>query len=295
VALVLGTLDAFAGFAAAGAFLVTLLATGALTSMDGVRGAFGVAALWFALPLLAGETRPLRRQPTRSAAERWYRAGDFVILPPLGAWLTFKLVKALPGLYGHSIPLASYAGRIALVAGGALLARLVIEEIATWLYPVRLSDVTPGKLPSPATSQKLASILVKTGFFVFVAVPFVGVRPELFVGAALFALPQVAKLGEKRLPNATWLHRVVPTGLVKVTALVVVGFYAAEYLARHIHDHARLAAAGFVALSVPPALIGLLALLGREGRTARPTWRRRTAGATTVVVAGLVIYRLSVV
>ncbi|MDP9102259.1 MAG: hypothetical protein M3N21_08970, partial [Actinomycetota bacterium] len=295
VALALGAVDAFAGAAAACAFIVTLLATGAISSSDGLRGALGVAALWFALPLLTGETRPLRRQPLRTAAQRWYRAGDFVVLPPLGAWLTFKLIKALPGLYGHAIPLGQYAGRIALVAGVALLMRLTVEELATRLYPVRLTEVTPEALPAASTAQRLASVALKTTFFVFVAIPFVGVRPELAIGAGLFAFPQFVKPWESRLPKVTWLHRVLPRGIVKITALVVIGFYAAAYLGRHIHDTSQLAAAGFLALSVPPAVIALLGLVAPAAPAPPATWRRRALGAATVSVAGLVIYRLSVV
>ena len=292
-AVVLGTMDAFAGMTAATAFLATLFATGALNSPDGVRGALGVAALWFALPLLAGETRPLRRQPTRSRVERWYRAGDFVVLPPLGAWLTYKLVKALPGLYGHSIALSGHAGKIAVIAGGALLLRLIIEETTTWLYPFRLMEVSTSSLPDASTRQKVVSIAIKTSFFAFVAMPFVGVRPELFIGAALFALPQLARLWEKRIPKRSWMHRLLPRGIVKVTALVVVGYYAAQYIGHHFHDHAKLAATGFVALSVPPATLALLALFA-DGSEGRASWWHRAAGAVTVALSASIIFRLSV-
>lgn len=294
-ALVLGTLDAFAGAAAAVGFLGTLLATGALDSGDGVRGALGVAALWFALPLLAGETRPLRRPRAQSRLDNWSRAGDFAILPPLGAWLVFKLVKALPGLFGHAVVLSQYAGRIALVAGGALLLRLVVEETATRLYPVRLVQVSAPVPAPPAVGQRLAAIAFKTCFFLFVALPFVGLRPELFLGAALFALPQLGKVWEQRIPKLAGVGRVLPTGVVKLTALVVVGFYASRYLATHLHDHARLAAVGFVALSVPPALLGVLGLVGKDHAVDRSHWRHRVVGMATVVVSGWVIYRLSVV
>jgi hypothetical protein len=294
IALVLGTLDAFAGAAAAIAFMSTLLATGAIDSTDGLRGALGVAALWFALPMLAGETRPLRRPAARTTVERWYRAGDFVVLPALGAWLTLKLVKALPGLFGHSIDLADYAGRIALVAGAAILGRLLLEEIATWLYPVRLTEVSAPALGSTSMRQKLGAIAVKTGFFLFVALPFVGLRPELFVGAVLFALPQLLKLWDKRIPKRSWLYRLMPRGIVKVTALVVIGFYLGQYIAEHITNTAKLAATGFVVMAIPPAAIGLLTLFGKEPASGRSSWLQRAIGAVTVVTAGIVVYQLSV-
>lgn len=294
IALALGVLDALAGMLAGSAFLLTLVATGGLNSTDDIRGAMGVAALWFALPLIAVELRPFRRTLGRTAADVWYRAGDYVVLPLLGWWLTFKLVKALSGLYGHAVPLAEGAEQLALVAALAILARLLIEDVAAGLYPARLSDVLPKKLPSPPTSQKLLAVATKVSLFVFVSVPFVGWRPELFIGAALFALPQVLKIWDAKLPNFPKLHRVVPAGLVKLTGLVVAGLLISDMLKSRIDDPAKMAATGFVVLAIPATVQGLLGLIAREGPKPQQTWAHRAVGAILVIIAGAALYTLTV-
>jgi hypothetical protein len=293
IAVAIGTLDAFAGFAAAVAFLVTCLLAGPVTA-EAVRGSVGVASLFFVLPLLANEARPLRRPRAHTTIGLWHRAGDFFVLPPLGAWLVWRLVKALPALYGHVVPISEHAGLIGIVAGLAVLIRLVLEDHATWLHPDRLEAVAAHELPEPALLQSLIGILAKAVFFVFVAEPFVTVGPALVIGGVLFLLPAALAFYRHRLPRRRWLGRALPVGAVKITALMVAGYYLSRLLTAHVSDQATLITAGFILLSVPPCLLGSLELLRDEGHAAAMTWRHRFVGTALILVCAYAVLTLSV-
>jgi hypothetical protein len=250
--------------------------------------------MWFALPLLVGETRPLRREAARSVTAAWYRLGDIVVLPLLATWLTLKLVSALSGLYGHSVDVSSASRVIAVVAGVSVLGRLLLEEAASRLYPQRLSEVAALPIPGSSNVQKLSAVAVRTGLFLFVALPFVGLRWELGLGAVLFCLPQVGKVFDSKLPNLPWLHRALPTGLVKLTGLVVLGWWLSTRLKATVEDPRELAALGFVVLALPPFVQGVLGLFGRSGPKPQPSWLRRALGAVVVAGSVWIVYTLTV-
>jgi hypothetical protein len=250
--------------------------------------------MWFALPLLVGETRPLRREAARSAAAAWYRLGDLVVLPLLAAWLTLKLVSAFSGLYGHAVAVSGSAKALAVAAGGAVLIRLLVEETAARLYPQRLAAVAAEPIPGSSRRQQLLAVAVRTSLFVFVAMPFVGLRWELLVGALLFCLPQVGKVFDKHLPNLPWLHRVLPSGLVKLTGLVVLGWWLSKQLKAHVTDPRELAGLGFVVLALPPFVQGMLGLFGRSAPKPQPNWLRRCLGAAVVAASVWLVYSLTV-
>lgn len=292
--LVLGFLDALAGMAAAATFLTVLLATGQLASADAVRGSLGVTALWFALALIAAATRPLRREAARSVDAAWYRLGDAVVLPLLIAWLVLLYVSAFPGLYGHAVELSGYGPQLAVIAGLAVVLRLGLEEAACRLYPGRLQQVLATQIPSPATLQRLSAMTVRTSLFLFIMLPFVGWRPELLIGTALFALPQFAGIFSVRFPNSVRLHRLLPSGMVLLALLIVVEVQLSGWVHGTFLDPRDVIAFGFVVLALPPFVQGVLGLFARSGPELRPTWLLRGAGAGVVAATTGVLYTLTV-
>ena len=276
----LGVLDATAGFVAVLIFMTGVLASGGVDSNPHLRLMLGLASLWFVVPVLAGAVRPLRREAARDLEQSWDRAADFVIASLIGAWAVQKIVLALPGLAGTELPLTAYANTAAYCVLAALVVRLGLETLAAHLYPWRLGSAEPGDLPDPPALQRLGATALRTGIFVFFAYIVVGTSWQLWVGAALFVIPQVLAVYEERVPNSPGLFRALPKGLVELVLMLLVGTAVGALLISTMDENAEtFIANSFVLLSLPGFVLSLLQLFGREGDEPRIGWGKRIAGA----------------
>lgn len=285
---VLGVLDATVGLAAVLAFLIAVVLAGGVTGADSVRTLMGIAAIWFAVPLIASAARPLRRVPPEDAEERFDRFGDLVIISLIGAWACLKMIGGLPGLAGLELPLADSAGDVALVVLAALVVRVGLESFAASAYPRRLDEVSPTKIPWSSARQRLAATALRTAVFVFVASAFLGNCWQLWVGAVMFCVPQVLKIYEDRFPNVAGLYAALPRGVVKVLVFLVIGKLLGSWLEGRLDDPVRFIAVGFVVLSLPGLFESLLSLFGREGAEVEHNWAIRIAGTGAVCVTALI-------
>ena len=71
-----------------------------------VRSFLGLAALWFAIPLIAAASRPFRRSIGEGRKYAWDRIADAVIATLIAGWAVQKTVSGLPGLSGLDLPIA---------------------------------------------------------------------------------------------------------------------------------------------------------------------------------------------
>ncbi len=285
-AIVLGIVDAAAGFAAAAAFAAGVVLHGGVDSAPALRTLLGLGALWFVVPLLVGAARPLRRPPSAGGGERFDRGADFVIGSLIGAWAVAKIIAGLPGLAGYRLPIAGYANEAAVVVLVAVAARLAAESLAIRFYPERLATVQPPQPRAPGTFQRLVAIGLRTALFVFVATVVVGPRWQLWVGAGLFALPQVLTLGTSRWPNSPRLFRLLPRGLLKLVVMLFVGTAVGLLVTSSLRGSRSIIEDSFVLLALPGLTLSLLGLVGRDGSAPATSWRDRGAGSL-VLVAGL--------
>jgi hypothetical protein len=138
-------------------------------------------------------------------------------------------------------------------------------------------------------------IVVKAVFFLFVAAPFVGIGLALVLGGVMFLLPAALALTRHRLPQRAWLGRVLPEGAVKITALMVAGYYLNRLLSDHVSNKTSLITLGFIVLSIPPCLLGTAELLRDEGsHVAAVTWRHRFLGTVVILLCAYAVLSLSV-
>jgi hypothetical protein len=190
----------------------------------------------------------------------------------------------MPGLSGLDLPIAHHADRIAVVAMIALVVRVLIEEIAAWRYPLRLSAVE-ARLPYAGTTQRLFATGLRTGLFVFVSVAFIGSCWQLWVGAALFLVPQVLSIHERSFPSSDWLHAMLPRGIVKVLVMLLVGSLFARLVFSILTDPDSMLRNGFVLLTIPGLVLSLLGLFGHDGPDPAWTWPRQAVGAMVLTAA----------
>lgn len=290
---VLGVFDAAAGFVAVLIFIGGVLALGGIDSNAHLRLMLGLGALWFVVPVLAGAVRPLRRAPTRGLEESWDRAADFVIGSLIGAWAVQKIVLALPGLAGVELALTAYADTAAYIVLVALVVRFGLETIAAHLYPRRLGVAEPGDLPEPRAPLLLGATALRTVIFVFFAYIVVGSSWQLWVGAALFVIPQVLAVFEERFPNSRGLYRALPKGLVELVLMLFVGTAVGALLISTMNEGAEtFIANSFVLLSLPGCALSLVQLFGRDGDEPVNGWRRRIAGTAILLLGVLLVFGL---
>jgi hypothetical protein len=285
----LGVLDATAGLIAVLTFAVGVAAFGGLDSAPALRTLLGLCSLWFVVPVMAGAARPLRRLPASNRQEAWDRAADFVIASLVGAWAVQQIVSALPTLAGKDdLPIAAHADAAALWVLLALAIRIAAETLAAYLYPRRLARVQPRDLPPPRRLQRLASAAGRAAVFVFVATVVVGSAWQLWVGAALFVVPEVLSVYRDRLPQFAWLSRVRPRGLAEVVVVLLVTTAIGALLLSSDYDPRTIVPNGFVILSLPGFILSMLGLFTLDDE--RPLgWRHRLAGVPLLALAVAIV------
>ena len=277
-AIVLGVFDAGAGFVAVVTFFAGVALLGGIDSTPALRTMLGLGALWFVVPLLAGAARPLRRPPAAGWAERVDRGADFLIASLIGAWAVQKIVSGLSGLAGYVLPIAAHADDAAVVVLVAVSLRLAAESLAIGLYPERLAAVQAVGIPRPGTLQRLCAIVVRTAVFLLVVTLVVGPSWQLWVGTALFVVPQVLSIYEGRLPNFPRLFGALPRGLFKLVLMLFVGTLVGVVVTDSLHGSKTIIEDSFVLLALPGLFLTLLGSVGRTGEAPPVRWRDRAIG-----------------
>ena len=228
VLMCIGVFDALAGFFGAFLYLNFIFANGNFNSKEAVFTGLGVALIFFAPGLIASKFRPLTRG-VKNFSTLWERGTDYVLASLLTGWSVSKLVGALPGLSKLELPIVDHANQIGLIAGIAVAIRLLIEEIAWYLYPVRLANLTV-ELKKSGLVQEIRGILFKTGIFYLLAEPFIGFNKYLIAGCGVFILPQLLGLVAHKFPKANILDQIVPRGAFRIVLFSFVSIFAVSYL-----------------------------------------------------------------
>jgi len=228
VLMCIGVFDALAGFFGAFLYLNFIFANGNFNSKEAVFTGLGVALIFFTPGLIASKFRPLTRG-VKNFSTLWERGTDYVLASLLTGWSVSKLVGALPGLSKLELPIVDHANQIGLIAGIAVAIRLLIEEIAWYLYPVRLAKLTV-ELKKPGLVQEIRAILFKTGIFYLLAEPFIGFNKYLLAGCGVFILPQLLGLVSHKFTKANILDQIIPRGAFRIVCFSFVSIFAVSYL-----------------------------------------------------------------
>ena len=257
---------------------------GAVTTM---RSFLGLAALWFAIPLIAAATRPFRRSTVVGSKYAWDRVADTVIGTLTAGWAVQKTIGGMPGLSGLDLPIADRAGTIALIAMAAVVTRVLVEEFAAWRYPLRLSAVEKSKMPFAGTRQRIFATGLRTVLFVFLSIAFIGNCWQLWVGAALFLVPQVLSIYERKFPNSERLHGLLPGGIFKTLLMLIVGSFFAKLVFSILSNPDSMLRNGFTLMTIPGLILSALGLFGHDGPDPKWTWPRQFVG---LGILGAILY-----
>ena len=286
----LGTIDAAAGLLASATFVIGVAVSGNIFSREEVLTVAGLSIIFFAPALLASAIRPIRRLIS-GADDRWERITDYALVGLLSFWSLEKIVGALNGLSGLKLPISADARQIALIVAIAITLRVIMEDLATYAYPVRLEKVSPD-YKDPSTFQQVISLEFKTFLFVTLAIPFVGFNIQLALGTFFFLLPSILGLtvGDK-YPKLPVIGRILPKGALKIVAMVFIGSIFANWVEGLFEKPEDFIPWSFALLAIPGLFLKFAGDLSQKPKN---DWRRTDFGRTVYRVGGIAIYILIV-
>lgn len=288
--IVVGILDAFAGFTAAAIFFIGVFITGHMGNRHELLTTAGLMVIFFAPALIASAVRPLRRLVSNNN-EGWERITDYALAIFLTGWAVEKMVNALNGLASVQLPITFHAHTIAIWSAVLVGSRIALEDLASYHYPVRLQAVS-AELKEPDQYQKVVSLLIKTFIFVMLAVPFVGLTFQMILGTALFTFPSIANMTfAKRLPKFPNIHWLIPKGAFKIVAMVFVGFLFSNWVQGQFKNPQTFLKWSFVILTFPGIFF---ALLGWLAEAPKFNWRESKNGKIAYRVLGVLVFILIV-
>ena len=286
----LGTIDAAAGLLASAIFILGVTISGNIFSREEVLTVAGLSIIFFAPALLASAIRPIRRLISE-VDDRWERMTDYALVGLLSFWSLEKIVGALNGLSGLKLPISADARQIAFIVAIAITLRVIMEDLATYAYPVRLEKVSPD-YKDPSTFQQVISLEFKTFVFIVLAIPFVGFNIQLALGTLFFLLPSILGLtvGDK-YPKIPGIGRILPKGALKIIVMVFVGSIFANWAESLFENPEDFIPWSFALLAIPGLLFKFA---GDFAEKPGYDWRKTDFGRTVYRIGGVAIYILIV-
>jgi hypothetical protein len=286
----LAVLDAMAGFVSGAIFALGVVFAGNFTSRDEVLTIAGLFIIFYAPSLLASSIRPLRRL-AQDRDSLWERVTDYSLVTLLSGWAMFKMIGGLNALAGVQLLITFDAQKIGYWTSIFVFIRLVLEDFATYRYPVRLNQ-TSGEMKEPDTVHKIIALELKIFIFVELAMPFVGYNAKLLLGTLIFITPSIIGIFfDDRLPKFRVLHRILPSGAFKLVAMVFIGAISAGWIQGLFSDPRTFLAWSFVVLAIPGLI---LSLLNKMSDDPEKDWKVSPIGNTAYRVLGVLVFFLIV-
>ena len=288
VIVVLGVLDAGAGFLAWFVAMLLSLFSGNITGVDDVTTLIGLFTLYSSLTLLSG-TRPLRREYRPGRKFIFDRVTDYIVPTAYLMLVSSAVLDVINGLSGLLLftPENSTAIRITVVL--AIWLRLAFEDIVTNFFPNRLTGVRSEAPVQQKLPFLLGAVVMYVSIFVLVSKPFFGLSAALFVLLALDIVPTFLTFFEEKLPNSKFLHKWYPDSSSTYASLVltVIGIFLGFWLLSSTGDYRRMSTV-LVILAIPYALAEIPAIFGRKGYESGDGWARRIGEVTCWVLFALI-------
>ena len=290
IALILiGIFDAFAGILAAVAFTLVVAFSGGIIDASSVRTLAGIGLLIVGPGVIGGSFRDIRRPSVAGSVEVWERITDLVVVPLLGAWVTYNIVGALPGLGGAAFPIADSATLLAYVVLGGLVAKILVEEAAARWFPERMDALTPDEPDEAPNAQRIISALLRMGTFAFISAAFVGNVWQLWVASLLFLVPALTEVVAERFPNSPRLWQALPEGVPLIAFMLIISWAVSAALVTALGDSPDYAQTMFVILAVPGFVLALLGVVGRDPREGDTRWYQRPSMTPFYRIGGIAV------
>jgi hypothetical protein len=285
----LGTFDAFSGFLAVSIFVAGSFVAHGYTGVEDVRLMAGVFLIGFGPALITLGFRSIRRHFESSFSYFWERLTDLAIVAFFSSLTVSSMVSTLPALAGKTLSVANHVADFALVIALAITTRVLFEELAARFFPARLDHINPTEVPGTSLLQRSFATTMRLGIFIFVTAAFMGNSWQVWVGSALFILPNVLGWLADRMPNYPWIWRIIPAGVPGLALTLLVASATSTLVHSWLGSKPDFAKWSFVLLPIPMLALSVLGLLGREGNAGEDRPIKRPALRWVYRVGGIVM------
>jgi hypothetical protein len=286
---ILSLFEAIGGLVAVTIFAVGVLASGNANSLSAVLTVLAISAICISPSLLAGSFRPFRRK-VEAGEHFWERISDYLLAAILTYWTFVGFINSLNVIAAKQLAITGRASEVGLVIGVGVIARMIVEDCATYLYPIRITKSVV-ELPKPSKRQQYISNILKALVFAVVMEAFIGVSIPLVIGTILFLAPNILKLAFGHvIPKSRLLHFALPKGGVRIVAMTILGTIFAKFAERIFTEPETFLNWGFVLLSIPGFLIAVLGLLSDDKNAG--SLRNHKLGAWVYRLGGLAVFYL---
>ena len=279
---VVSFVDALAGLFAWLGFTVVVVAGGGVGSWFDVRTLLGLGALFVALPLIAASIRPLLRQDAAERTLSVVRVFDYCVVPVFLSYAAASVYSALNGLSGLEVVVDSEATTMRWLCLCLAAGRMLAEEATLAWFPTRRAAVALSVERAQLPSVSYVNIVLLLGIYVLTAGPYMGMGPRTWLIMGLMCVVPVLKTQKERLPNARFIHRWLPRGILRS----VVMLYAVAYYGRWILEVTGADAKQVVPLMLLPGIaVGVSDCFGRSGGAWPESRWKNIAGALLWMVS----------
>jgi predicted membrane protein len=283
--------DSFAGLVAVLIYALGVFVSGNINSLSAVLTVLTVSAICVSPSIMASSFRPFRRKIGQGHTF-WERGVDYLLATVLTAWTISGFINSLNAISGKQLAIIGYATNIGVIVGVGILVRMVLEDIATYLYPNRTAQLAI-ELPKPSPLQQYISMTCKALIFALIMNTFVGFNLPLLIGTILFIMPNVAKLRVGHLlPKSRMLHFAIPKGGLRIVIMTAFGTLFARFSENLFTDPQIFLTWGFVLLSIPGFILGILTLISDDKDAS--TLREDKVGKWVYRIVGVYVFYLIV-
>jgi len=278
---VLSLFEVFGGLVAVTIYSIGVFASGNANNLSSVLTVLAISAIAISPSLLAGSFRPLRRK-IQAGDQFWERLIDYLLAAILTYWTFVGFINSLNVIAGKQLAITGRASEVGTIIAIGIIIRMIIEDLATYLYPVRLAKFSIDP-PKPSKLQQYVSNILKACVFAIVMQAFIGYSIALLIGTFLFLIPNLMKLSVGHLlPKSRMLHFALPKGGVRIVAMTIFGSIFAKIAEGLFKEPEKFLTWGFVLLSIPGFVIAILGLLSDD----------KNAGSLRNHKVGLWVYRI---
>jgi hypothetical protein len=210
------------------------------------------------------------------------RIFDYFAVPLFLSYAAASVYRALNGLSGLDVASEWEANTLRWVCLGVVACRMALEDATLRWFPVRRQVAALVADRSPSQGVAYVNVVLALGIYVLTAGPYMGMGPRTWLIMSMMCVVPLVKIHKDKLPNATFVHRWLPRGILRsVIMLYAMSYYGRWVLAATAQDARRA-----VPLVLLPAIaLGLADCFGRSGGS----WPERRAKT----LAGLVLWAVS--
>jgi hypothetical protein len=184
---------------------------------------------------------------------------------------------------GVKTGLPVHASLVALVILASVGVRIIAENAAARLYPLRLQAVeSSADFPEATVFAGLVGVAFRTALFSFIGYSFVGNCWQWWAGTVLYCAPQILTAVGTKFERVEWIQRLLPRGITALLLLLLIGAGVVVLVAAATTSDLETVRWVFMLLAVPPLVLTVLASFTTK-QSGTTTWFQEFLGLGVVV------------